>query len=64
MPVLYTSYYEKKYNAPWFSCQAASTLIIYIVAFLLPFIFVYRTHGKLINLNFLIVFLLDLYVKE
>ena len=46
MPVLYTSYYEKKYNAPWFSCQAASTLIIYLLAAFLPLMFVYQTHGK------------------
>ena len=51
MPVLYTSYYEKKYNAPWFSCQAASTLIIYILAGLIPFIFVYQTNGKSTKFN-------------
>ena len=64
MPVLYTSYYEKKYNAPWFSCQAASTLIIYILAGLIPFIFVYQTHGKYIDFSILIYLKIDLWVKE
>ena len=46
MPILYQSNYEKHYRAPWFSCSAFSTLLIYIVAIIGPFIFVYYTNGK------------------
>lgn len=46
MPVLFRSNYEKHYRAPWFSCSALSTVLIYIVAIVGPFIFVYYTNGK------------------
>ena len=46
MPILYQSNYEKHYRAPWFSCSSFSTFLIYLVAVIGPFIFVYYTNGK------------------
>jgi len=43
MPVFFTSYYEKQYKAPCCSFSTIVTYLIYILAFFLPFLFVYRT---------------------
>ena len=46
MPTLFTSYYEKQYKAPCCSFSSFCTLIIYIAAIILPFLFVFESGGK------------------
>lgn len=45
MAHLFTTYYEKHYKASWYSCSAITTLMIYLAAFIVPFLFVYWTNG-------------------
>jgi len=45
MPVIFQTYYEKQYKTPCCSCVAVSTCLIYLLAIILPFLFVYRTNG-------------------
>jgi len=45
MVTLFKSNYEKNFKAPWLSCSAFTTLIIYFAAFVLPYIFVYSTNN-------------------
>lgn len=45
MALLFTSYYEKHYKASWYSCSAITTFMIYLAAFIVPFLFAYWTNG-------------------
>lgn len=45
MPVFFQSNYEKHYRAPCCSCVTLFTAIIYLLAVVLPFWFVYETNG-------------------
>ena len=51
MPVIFQTYYEKQYKTPCCSCVAVSTCLIYLLAIILPFLFVYRTNGKYKRIN-------------
>lgn len=46
MAQFYSSYFEKLYKAPRCSCVSITILIIYILAIIIPFVFVYYTNGK------------------
>ena len=46
MPTLFTSYYEKHYKAPCCSFASLCALLIYIIAILVPFLFVFNSGGK------------------
>lgn len=57
MAQFYSSYFEKLYKAPRCSCVSITILIIYILAIIIPFVFVYYTNGKclpyILKLSFL-----------
>ena len=46
MTKLYESYYERHYKSSCCSCVSLSTFVIYLVAIIAPFLFVYSTNGK------------------
>jgi hypothetical protein len=45
MVLIYQSNFEKQYRAPCCSCSFLSALVVYLLAFTLPFAFVYQTDG-------------------
>jgi len=51
MATLFKSYYEKHYKAPVCSCSFFSVVIIYLVAFIAPYLFVYSTNSKCLTLS-------------